>query len=317
MNPWRATLALGGGGARGIAHLGAIEELLKSGLEVERIVGVSIGSLAGALFAFEPDIERAQKRTLEYLQSAAFGRHQRLLFGAQHSPRDAEQKGGRVWSSYRRLASLWRANQLLYRAVRRHSFLPGFILESVVDHLVPDADIADARIPLSIVAVDLHSGEPVVFEKGPARLAVKASAALPGVFPPVPFEGRLLCDIGEFYSLPLGFARAHAPETLVAVDVGANLKPLPASASALEILVRMNDIGSAMFRKHLGNAPDLLVLPQVADIPWFDFTAGAELVEAGRSAAREALAALPPQRHWIERLVGKALTPILRPAAMW
>lgn len=302
-----------------MAHLGAIEELLKSGFEADRIVGVSIGSLAGAMYAFEPDIERAQQCTLDYLRTDAFLRHQQLLFGAQHSQRDdqVETKHSTVWHGYQRLAGLWRANRLLYQAVRRHSFLPGFILDSVVDHLIPDADIADAKIPLSIVAVDLHSGEPVVFERGPARLAVRASAALPGVFPPVPFEDRLLCDIGEFYSLPLGFARAYAPETLVAVDVGANLKPLSPTASALEILVRMNDIGSALFRKHLGSPPDLLILPKVADIPWFDFTAAAEMIDAGRAATREALAALPPERHWIERLVSKALRPLLKPAAMW
>ncbi len=315
MKMWRATLALGGGGARGVAHLGAIEELLAVGLDIERIVGVSIGSLAGALYAFEPDIERAQQRTLEYVSSESFMRHQRLLFGAQHS--SEASPGNAVSNGYRRLAGLWRANKLFYRAVRRGSFLPGFILDDVVNHLVPDADITDAKIPLSIVTVDLHTGEPVVFEKGPARLAVRASAALPGVFPPVPHEGRLLCDIGEFYTLPLGFARAYAPDRLVAVDVGSNLKPLSSSASALEILLRMNDIGSAMFRKHQGHAPDMLIRPQVADVPWFDFTAAPQMIEAGRAAAREALAAVPPEPHWIQRMVSRALQPLLRPAAMW
>jgi len=305
-----ATLALGGGGARGVAHLGAIEELLAAGCTVERIVGVSSGSLVGAMFAFEPDIERVTRRALDFLESAQFARQQQHLLRAHPAPATATTKG--MLNGYHRLAEIVRANRMFYRAVRHSSLVPGKLLEDVVDHLLPDADIADAKIPLSIVAVDLDAGRPVVFDKGPVRLAAQASAAVPGIFPPVSVEGRLLCDIGGFCALPLWVARSYAPQLLIAVDVGANLKPLSQQPTALDVMMRMNDIGSAMFREQLRAEADLTIVPDVDAVTWFDFTTAHAVIDAGRFAARAALATLPPPQSWLKRFIGETLPPLVR-----
>lgn len=299
----RATLTLGGGGARGIAHLGAIEELLSAGFSVERIVGVSIGGLVGAMFAFEPDIARVQHKANAFLNSPQFQRHQRHLFGMQFAT--PAVAAGTIASRYRRLAGSLRANRLLYQAVRHSSILPGELLEQVVDHLLPDADIADARIPFSVVAVDLHSGRPVVFDKGSLRLAVRASASVPGIFPPVAFEGKLLSDIGGFSDLPLGVARSYAPRLLVAVDVGADLKPLARLPSAVEILLRMNDIGAALFREYVAAQADLVILPDVGHVEWFDFTSANAMIAAGRAATKLALTDFAPRPTWLQRLFAR------------
>lgn len=303
MQTWQATLTLSGGGARGVAHLGAIEELLRVGLIADRVVGVSIGALAGAMYAFEPDISVVQQRASEYLRSPEFARHQRYLLGARTSA--AEKAAAWLHSGYHRMAEYMRANRMMYRAVQRGSFLPGMLLESIVDHLLPDADIDDARIPLSIVAVDLHTGRPMVFEKGPLRLAVRASASVPGVFPPVEYEGRLLSDIGGFYALPLGVARAYSPDLLVAIDVDARLKPLTKPPTALEVLIRMNHIGAAMFREHLSEEADLTILPELGETQWFDFRSFETMMEAGRSATRSALASFKPPQSWLQRLFSR------------
>ncbi len=170
-------LALGGGGARGIAHLGVIEVLLDFNFRIERIVGVSIGSLAGAMYAFDPDIQRTQKRALDYLLSPSFQKHQQTLFGARPSP--GEQTAGGLFSWYDRVQDFLRAHKIFRRAILQTSLLPGIVMKDVVDHLLPDADIADAQIPLSIVAADLRSGHQVILEKGSVREAVRASSALP------------------------------------------------------------------------------------------------------------------------------------------
>jgi NTE family protein len=305
MKQRRATLALGGGGARGVAHLGAIEELLKARIHPDRIVGVSIGGLAGALYAFEPDIVTVQQRALEYLLSPQFVQHQRRLLGAPRPPNAPEPGVGT--KLYDRVTGYVRANQMLYRAVRRRSFVPGSLLEEVVNHLVPDADIADAPIPLSIIAVDLHTGRPVVFEKGPLRLAVRASASVAGVFPPIEHGNQLLCDIGSFYSLPVGIAREYSADMVVAVDVESRLKPLAPNATALDVLIRMNEIGGAMFHQQMSAAADLVIVPDVGHIPWFDFSTSGAVVEAGREAARAALAAEAAAPNWIQRLFAKTL----------
>ncbi|MBX3436085.1 MAG: patatin-like phospholipase family protein [Planctomycetaceae bacterium] len=293
------TLALGGGGARGVAHLGVIEEVLRAGWSVERVIGISIGSMAGAMFAFDPDIDIVQRRTLDFLLAPQFVQRQRDLFRAQPGKDDVTRGG--LFSWYHNVADYLQAHQMLSRAVTRRSLLPGAVLEEVIHHLLPDADIADAQIPLGIAALDLLTGERVVLERGPLRSAVQASASLPGIFPPVEFDGRLLCDLGVLASLPVRIARKYRPRTLLAVDVGSNLKPLRQYATALDVLMRIIDIGEATFRADLRAEADLVIAPSVGNIEWWDFSDSKRLIDVGREAAREVLSAYRPARSLLKR----------------
>ncbi len=281
------TLALGGGGARGVAHLGVIEVLLDAGYTIERIVGISIGSLAGAVYAFEPDIKRAQQIILKYVLSPTFQHHQQVLFGVR--PTADDQTTGGVFSWYNRIMDYLRANRHFHRVATRPALLPGIILQDVVNNLLPDADIADANIPLSIVAVDLRSGHNVILEKGPVRDAVRASSSLPGIWPPVKFDDMLLCDIGVFYSLPTTLARSYSPRCLVAIDISTELKRLPHCDTAMDVLMRMDEIGEALFRKHVIEEADLVIHPDLSSIEWFDFSSPEDALQAGREAARKTL----------------------------
>ncbi len=300
MSKQPVTLALGGGGARGVAHLGVIEEVLKDGWEIDRLIGISIGSLAGAMYAFDPDIERVQQRALDYLLSPDFERQQQELFKA-HRGRDDGSRGG-LFSWYHTVANYLEAHQTLTRAVTRKSLLPGALLEEVVKHLLPDADIADAKIPLGIAAVDLLSGDRVVLEHGPLRLAVRASASIPGIFPPVELDGRMLCDLGVLSSLPVRIARKYNPHVLVGVDVGGTLKRLTDYATALDVLMRIIEIGESSFREDLRVEADLVIAPDVGNIEWFDFSESKQLVEAGRKAGREALQRMPDTQTRLKRI---------------
>jgi NTE family protein len=262
-----------------------IEALLSGGYSVERIVGVSIGSLAGALYAFDTDIAAVQKRSLEYLLSPGFQKHQLTMFGA--SPRPGEAMTGGIFSWYDRIQRYLRANRMFHRVVRNPSLLPGIVLEDVVTNLLPDANVEDAKIPLSIVAVDLRSGHKVILEKGPLRKAVQASASLPAIFPPVEFGGMLLCDVGVFYSLPTTEARAYATRKVVAVDVSTDLMPLPKCDTAFDVLMRMDEIGESLFRRHVRSNADYVIRPDVTGVEWFDFSSCRKLVESGRRAGRQ------------------------------
>ncbi len=278
------TLALGGGGARGISHLGVIDGLCDAKVKVNRIVGVSIGSLAGAMYAFNPDIQKTIGKALGYLLSASFQSHQQSLFGAR---RNSNENTGGVFAWYSRVMKYLRGNRTWHRAVTRPSLLPGAVMQDVVTHLLPDADIADAKIPLSIVAVDLHSGHQVVLERGSVREAVRASAAIPAIFPPVPWEDMLLADIGTFCSLPTVIAQSYQAGPVVAVDVSSGVKRLPQVKSAMDVLMRMDEIGEVLFRKHVTAAADFLIRPNVSNTEWFDFSNPEMLINTGRRAARQ------------------------------
>ncbi len=309
-NP-QITLALGGGGARGVAHLGAIEVLVGAGFAVEHVVGVSIGSLVGAMFAFEPDIQSIQRRALAYLMSSSFQKHQQTLFGAHPHPGETSTGGMFTW--YERVKAYLRANRLFQRVIRKPALLPGIVLHDVVENLLPEADISEAKVPLSIVAVDLRSGHKVVLERGPLRDAVRASSALPGIFPPVEFEGMLLCDVGVFDAVPTIEARAYATGPVVAVDVASAIRPIPTCETALDVLMRMDEIGESLFRRQALAIADLVIRPPVADVEWFDFSTCERVLQAGRIAARQVMPLLRRRTAPMQRLLDR-LQRFVRPS---
>lgn len=279
------SLALGGGGARGIAHVGVIAELEQSGFSIERIVGVSMGSLIGAMYAFEPSAAALERTTLDYLLSDEFSRTQNHL-----DRLDSRHRGGSEFSNwYEYIVGLLRGSQLAMRAVRRASFLPGYFLENTIAHLLPDKDIAEAKIPLIIPAVDLRTGRPVKLTSGSVRKAVRASASIPAIFPPVEWDGMLLSDLGVLASLPVAAAREAGPERVVCVDVGPELPYLTGELTSLQVLMRMIETSESISRKPMRALADILITPDVGDIQWFDFSRSKFLIELGRTAARECL----------------------------
>lgn len=282
-------LALGGGGARGIAHLGALQAIQASGVTLDRVVGTSIGSLVGAMFVTEPNLSATIERAVAFVTSDEFAKKQESLCGANPKS-EREGKASRYdWSSwYDRIKTYLWARHLLRRIFTRRSLLSGRILQEVIDELIPDIDISETLIPLSIVAVDLRSGHQVVLERGSLRQAVLASASIPGIFPPVEVEGWLLADFGVLESLPTEVARSYG-QSVIAVDVGPSLQPAPHCDSALDVLLRMDEIGERLYRRHAVGLADILIRPDVGHLPWFDFSTPQSLIQAGREAGFQAL----------------------------
>ncbi|MCA8989524.1 MAG: patatin-like phospholipase family protein, partial [Planctomycetaceae bacterium] len=244
----KITLALGGGGARGLAHLGVVRALKQAGFEITRIVGVSMGSLVGGLVATGLDYDKVQARALHYLLSERFQIHQQTLFGIRGNTAGEEDS---YFSWYVRIQQFLRANSLFRRILTQPSMLPGVLLEDVVENLLPDVSIESLPIPLSVVAVDLVSGHQVVIETGSLRSAVRGSASLPGIFPPVPSGNMLLCDTGTFCSLPARIAQSYGEAPVVAVEVATETVPGIQPKTALEVLIRVDEIGENYWRKQV------------------------------------------------------------------
>ncbi len=280
------TLALGGGGARGLAHLGIIEVLIEQGYSIRRIVGVSMGSLVGAMVATGDEPAKIRKKALHYLLSERFKKHQQALFGMGSS--SADQSSG-YFSWYYRIEEFLKANRLFRRIVTQPGMLPGILLEDVMKNLVEEKNIEQLPIPLSVVAVDLVSGHQVILEHGPLREAVRGSSSLPGIFPPVPFDEMQLCDTGTFCSLPARIARSYGHVPVVAVEVSSDVVPGIRCHTALDVLMRVDEIGENYWRKQVRHRADLLIRPNVSQVPWYDFTAAEYLFDLGRKAAQQAM----------------------------
>ncbi len=282
------TLALGGGGARGLAHLGVIEVLMEAGYSLKRVVGVSMGSLVGALAATGVSAAEMQDKALNYLLSERFQVHQQALFGMGGGDSSSMETSG-YFSWYHRIQQFLRANSLFRRIITQPGMLPGILLEDVVEHLLEDINIEDLPIPCSIVAVDLVSGHQVILERGSVRLAVRGSSSLPGIFPPVIHGEMQLCDTGTFCSLPARIAQSYGHHPVIAVEVSTDVVPGVHVETALDALIRVDEIGENYWRKHVRPHADHLIQPKVSHVPWYDFSAAPKLIDLGRQAARLAL----------------------------
>ena len=288
----RAVVALGGGGARGLAHLGALQVIGESGIQTERIVGVSIGSLVGAMCAVEPNIARVQATVIEFLHSSVFRDKFTSVAGpaSKLSIREAECSSLSWYTTmFSRVRSTVSNSRRLRRAITGPALMRDNLLRDAIEHLVPDIDIRETSIPLCIVAADLISGQRIVLESGSLRQAVLASTAIPGFFPPVQWADHHLCDIGVLDSLPTEIARAYANDLVIGVDVGADHTAILTPGTAIEVMMRMDEIGERILRRTAIRMADAVIRPNVGNRPWFDFSDPEALIAEGRIAARRDL----------------------------
>jgi NTE family protein len=256
-------LVLGGGGARGLAHVGVLRVFEEAGIPVELVVGSSVGSLIGAFYA-----GGANSHDLEAI-GRGLGRSDIFDFGVAPALFGAGlASGGR--------------------------------LEALVREGVAERRIERLRIPFAAVATDLDTGEPVVLRTGDVGQAVRASSAIPGVFEPVRIDGRLLVDGGVVLNLPVRVARAMGADVVIAVDVTVLGAPERPPRNFVEVILRAVNIVVHGEVEHARRDADVLISPEVGEIGFIDFDL-THKVEAMAAGALAAGAALPRIRQALER----------------
>lgn len=269
----RLVVALGGGGARGLAHVGVLLELERAGIPIAGIAGTSIGAIVGGVYA-------AGGEPREH------GRHlAALLAVAPRSP----FPGGRGHRSFRD----WFDTAVYLRddifGLGRDD---GRALEAAIRDWVGRRHIEELTTPFAAVATDVRSGQVIVLDHGPLATALHASAALPGVYLPVSVGGRLLMDGGVVENVPVRTARRLPGDVVLAVSVGATLEPVVPS-TGLGLLARAEAIRSAQDEAlELNTADVALRVPLPASVGVFDFDRATELIKRGRQAMRANLAEL-------------------------
>ena len=248
--PLRIGLALGGGAARGFAHIGVIKALEAQGIVPDIIVGTSAGAVVGALYASGLSGFDLQKAALEM---------------------DEGQVGD--WS-------------LPDRGVFK-----GEALQNYVNKAVGQRSIERLPRTFAAVATDLRSGEPVVFRSGNTGMAVRASAAVPGVFQPVTIGGREYVDGGLVSPVPIRIARSLGANFVIAVDISAKPRDA-ATASTLSVLLQTFSIMGQTISRHETPDADTIVRPITTDLSSTDFSARHKAVLEGEKAAAAIMAEL-------------------------
>ncbi|MFT3956324.1 MAG: patatin-like phospholipase family protein [Piscinibacter sp.] len=248
--PPRIGLALGGGAARGFAHIGVIQALEESGIRPDLVVGTSAGSLVAALYA-------SGKGSAELIQLA-----------------DAMDESAITdWAFPGR--GLIRG-EALARFVRQHT--AGKAIEQMV-------------LPLGIVATDLDSGSPILFQRGDPGVAVRASSAVPAVFQPVRIGTREYVDGGLVSPVPVRFARQMGAELVIAVDISAAPEG-NATGDAMRMLLQTFAIMGRSINQFELREADVVLRPRLPGVSGADFAARKRVIQAGREAALAALAEL-------------------------
>ncbi len=281
-------LALGGGGGRGLAHIGVFEVLEEHGLVPDAIIGTSIGALFGAMYAVNPSAERMKRRTLEYLRSEPFKRVNLPVI--QEAERQDES-----WLA--RFVALARQTVLYTRAATDLAILDDIALFEVADLFTEGRDFCDASIPMYVTAVEFPGGECRIFsceESVPMERAIAASMAIPGVFAPVEIEGQHYVDGGLASEIPAREARMLASDSqlVVAVNVGARPAKDQPPTNVYGMLDWSSQIKSLYLRRYEKQYADLVVEPLVGHTQWHDFSRPHQEIAKGREAMQRMLPAL-------------------------
>lgn len=271
-------LALAGGGARGMAHVGALRALEELRVPVHCIAGTSMGSIVGGLYAGGLTVEQLESLALDLDWDAMF---------AGAPPR--EQLTYREKQDQRRFAPLemgwgekglsapggFLASHKLFLALRR------------LTRGIQTDDFSRLPIPFKTVATDINAAEAYVLDQGDLALALRASMAVPFAFAPVVIDDRLLVDGGVLNNIPVDLVQSMGADLIVVINIETPLEAIEAESSFIQ--VAKQTIYAALLKNSLEalKHADIVLTPDLEGFSAADFAKGEEMIERGYAAVME------------------------------
>jgi NTE family protein len=284
----RIGLVLGGGGAKGAAHIGVLKVLEELRIPVDYITGTSMGAIVGSLYASGLPPAKIE----EILTTVDWND----LFSGDPQRQDIDfwrKREDFLFLSPLRLG-VRDGKILLPKGLVKDQKI-NLLFATIMLHTEGISDFDRLPIPFRAVASDVETGEMVVLKSGHLADAARASMSVPGAFPPIELDGRLLIDGGIVRNVPVDIAREMGAEIVICVDVG---KPLLKREKLEDPLAIMNQMLDIMMRKNvqeqidsLGPA-DVYINPDLGDLESGDFDRGAEGSRMGEEAARRSIDSL-------------------------
>jgi len=242
-------LALGGGAARGFAHIGVLQVLEEEGIKPQMVVGTSAGSVVASFYA-----------------SGKTGQQLQWLADTMDESQFTD----------------W-ANPFTGRGMLR-----GEALGKYINSQLNGMKIEDMKLPLGIVATDLRTGDGVLFRRGDVATAVRASSAVPSVFEPVRIAGKDYVDGGLVSPVPVRYAKQMGADLVLAIDISSRPEDAKTSDMLKVLLQTFSIMGKSISQLELVQA-DVVVRPALPASGSTEFSARKKSIEAGRAAMKQAL----------------------------
>jgi len=269
-------LALGGGGARGLAHIGVLKVLERENIPIDLITGTSMGAIIGGAYALKKDISAIEKIAEKYSKISEFN--------IDFSFSEKERKDKLFF--LKKMSDFLKKGYILNLELRRKYIDEGEEIKKIIKDLVGDKAFTDTKIPFAVVAADLVKGEKVILNQGKLFDALLASSSIPGMFPPVILDKKILVDGGIVDVVPIQAAQSLGANFVIGVNVGQTIKKRVEFDNAVEIFFRSDSITSAELRKLQLSFADVVITPKIGRFHWSDFSKSGQCIREGEIAAQ-------------------------------
>lgn len=250
----KVILVLGGGGARGFAHIGVLKALREANVPVDMVIGTSIGALVGALYCAGVPIEKIET-VVEQTK----------------------------WQDISNLSYI-----SMFKLVVSEKLLSTEKLEKYIEKNIGDLQFFQLDIPFACVTTDINTGEKIILKEGSVATAARASATIPGIFTPVEYGQRFLVDGGLVENIPVSVAKLFNPDIIITVAVSADITKNSFNNVFTTLLQTIYIQGQKSDEINL-KMSDIVIAPKVNDISAIELNRSEECIEAGFVAGKESI----------------------------
>ncbi|MDH5720920.1 MAG: patatin-like phospholipase family protein [Spirochaetia bacterium] len=275
----RISLNLGGGAARGFAHIGVIRALNEEKIPYDMIIGVSMGAVVGSIYCENPDIENLEKVGLKIVEAEKF---KESILGSWH--KDSSQSARNILKI---LNSLYKKTGIIGKILLSTGILNDEDIEELLGCFIPDISFEKMKFPFACVGVCLEEGETRIFNKGSVKDAVLASASLPLVFPPKEIDGLNYIDGGVIDKVAIDASEELNIDFTIVSDVSNENIKKPIIRNGLDIMFFIEETASKYRKKRQLEKATVIIKPVHKDIHWSDYSSSKELIESGYETTRK------------------------------
>ncbi|BBB32963.1 NTE family protein [Thermotomaculum hydrothermale] len=274
-------ISLGGGAARGYAHLGVLKVLEENGIKPSFITGTSMGAVLGGLYAYFGNIEETINHLVEFLKTTDTINQKiyKVIIESEKEPVNFVEN----------IMQFVRKGIIYGKALTSKSMVPEEVFNKVFDNLIPDVNIEDLKIPFGVIVTEITEGEELMVTKGNLKKALKASSAIPGVYPPLIDGDKIYIDGGWTNKNPVRPCYQLGASEVIAVCVARELEDTSDFQIGMDLIIRSNAVSMHRLGQLQKEEASLVLYPKVEHIHWADFARYEEGIASGIECAKNEL----------------------------